>query len=132
MANGVDPDQTASIGAVCSGSTLFATILNSSVLLGIICSRRLQQTTFSDASFHGALRVKLTDKYTECSGAQITVQLGISARRELKFACGSTDSDQSIQTQSKDTDQPAWRAKAVVSLGRNQQNVSFYAPAESM
>ena len=27
MANGVDPDQTAPIGAVCSGSTLFAYIL---------------------------------------------------------------------------------------------------------
>ena len=28
----VDPDQTAPIGAVCSGSTLFASILNSSVM----------------------------------------------------------------------------------------------------
>ena len=28
MANSVDPDQTAPIGAVCSGSTLFATVLN--------------------------------------------------------------------------------------------------------
>ena len=45
MANGVDPDQTAHIGAVCSGSTLFASILNSSVMLG----NYLQQTTFSDA-----------------------------------------------------------------------------------
>ena len=34
MANGVDPDQTAPIGAVCSGSMLFAYILNWSVLLG--------------------------------------------------------------------------------------------------
>ena len=33
MANSVDPDQTASIGAVCSGSTLFASILNLSVML---------------------------------------------------------------------------------------------------
>ena len=31
MANSVDPDQTAPIGAVCSGSTLFASIINSSV-----------------------------------------------------------------------------------------------------
>ena len=34
MANSVDPDQTAltaPIGAICSGSTLFASILNSSV-----------------------------------------------------------------------------------------------------
>ena len=34
MANSVDPDQTAPIGAVCSGSTLFASILNLSVMLG--------------------------------------------------------------------------------------------------
>ena len=54
MANSVDPDQTALIGAVCSGSTLFASILNSSVMLG----NYLQQTTFSDAFFLGALRVK--------------------------------------------------------------------------
>ena len=33
MANSIDPDQTAPIGAVCSGSTLFASILNSSVML---------------------------------------------------------------------------------------------------
>ena len=44
MANSVDPDQTASIGAVCSGSTLFAPILNSSVMLG----NYLQQTTSAD------------------------------------------------------------------------------------
>ena len=54
MANSVDPDQTVPIGAVCSGSTLFASILNSSA---IICIRRFQQTTFSDAFFLGALRV---------------------------------------------------------------------------
>ena len=49
MANSVDPDQTAPIGAVCSGSTLFASILNSSVMLG----NNFQQTisTFSDAFF---------------------------------------------------------------------------------
>ena len=41
MANSVDPDQTASIGAVCSGSKLFASILNSSVISG----NYLQQTT---------------------------------------------------------------------------------------
>ena len=28
MANSLDPDQTAHIGAVCSGSTLFASLLN--------------------------------------------------------------------------------------------------------
>ena len=34
MTNSVDPDQTAPIGAVCSEATLFASILNSSVMLG--------------------------------------------------------------------------------------------------
>ena len=58
MANSVDPDQTAPIGAVCSGFTLFASILNLSVLLG----NYLQQTTSADDIFRcifflGALRV---------------------------------------------------------------------------
>ena len=47
MANSVDQDQTAPIGAVCSGSTLFASILNSSVILG----NYLQQTTSADDIF---------------------------------------------------------------------------------
>ena len=34
MANSVDPDQNAPIGALCSGSMLFATILNLSEMLG--------------------------------------------------------------------------------------------------
>ena len=59
MANNVDPDQTAPIGAVCSGSTLFASILNLSVMLG----NYLQQTTSAVdiircIFFLGALRVK--------------------------------------------------------------------------
>ena len=58
MANSMDPDQTVSMGAVCSGSTLFASILYSSVMIGNFCSRRLQQTTLSYAFFFGALRVK--------------------------------------------------------------------------
>ena len=49
MANSVDPDQTAPMGAVCSGSTLFASILNSSVMLG----NYSQQTTSEDDSFRG-------------------------------------------------------------------------------
>ena len=61
MANSVDPDQTAPIGAVCSGSTLFASELNLSVSKAIICSRQLQQTTFSDTFFLGALRANFTD-----------------------------------------------------------------------
>ena len=47
MANSVDPNQTAPIGAVCSGSTLFASILSSSVNLG----NYLQQTTSADNIF---------------------------------------------------------------------------------
>ena len=60
MANSEDTDQTAPIGAVCSGSTLFASILNSPAMLG----NYLHQTTsaddiFSCISFLGALRVNL-------------------------------------------------------------------------
>ena len=58
MAHSVDPDQTAPIEAVCSGSTLFASILNSSVMSGNF----LQQTTFSDAFFLCTLRVNLFGK----------------------------------------------------------------------
>ena len=68
MANSVDPDQTALIGAVCSGSTLFASILNSSVML----SNYSQQTTSADDIFRclfflGALRVNtIAWKLTLC------------------------------------------------------------------
>ena len=59
MTNSVDPEQTAPIGAVCSGYTLLASILNLSVMLG----NYLQQTTSADdiyrcIFFLGALRVK--------------------------------------------------------------------------
>ena len=47
MAKNVDPDQTAPIGAVCSGSTLYASILNSSVMFG----NYLQQTPSADDIF---------------------------------------------------------------------------------
>ena len=47
MVNNANPDQTAPIGAVCSGSTLFASKLNSSVMLG----NYLQQTTSADDIF---------------------------------------------------------------------------------
>ena len=58
MANIVDPDQTVPIGAVCSESTLFVSILNSSVMLAMY----LQQTTSADDIFRyifflGALRI---------------------------------------------------------------------------
>ena len=44
MANSVDPNQTAPIGVVCFGSTLFASLLNLSVMLGNF----LQQMTSAD------------------------------------------------------------------------------------
>ena len=47
MVNSVNPDQTAPIGAVCSGSTLFVSILKLSVMLG----NYLQQTTSADDIF---------------------------------------------------------------------------------
>ena len=47
MAESVDPDKTAPIGAVCSGSTLFASILDSSVMLG----NYMKQTTSADDIF---------------------------------------------------------------------------------
>ena len=45
--NSVCPDKTAPIEALCSGSTLFASILNSSVMLG----NYLQQMTSADDIF---------------------------------------------------------------------------------
>ena len=47
MANSVNPEQTAPIGAVCSGSVLFASILCSPVMLG----NYLPQTTSADNIF---------------------------------------------------------------------------------
>ena len=47
MTNSVDQDQTAPIGAVCSGSKLSTSILNLSVMLG----NYLQQTTSADDIF---------------------------------------------------------------------------------
>ena len=63
MSNSVDPDQTAPIGAVCSGYILFPSLPNWSVMLG----NYLQQTTSADDFsrrhfqmhfFLGPLRVK--------------------------------------------------------------------------
>ena len=70
MGNSVDPDQTApigAVGAVCFGSTLFASILNWSVM---VCNY-LQQTTSADDIFRcifflGALRVNFELGGTIC------------------------------------------------------------------
>ena len=55
MTYSVDPDQTAPIGAVCSGSTLFASILNLSVMSG----NYLQQTTSAGDIFRCILFLAL-------------------------------------------------------------------------
>ena len=59
MANSVDPDQTAPI-AVCAGSTLFASILNWSVMLGAISNAadNFNRQHFQMHFFLGPLRVK--------------------------------------------------------------------------
>ena len=57
MANRVDPDQTAPIGAVYSGSTLFASILNSSVIIGNYLQQRTSASDiFRCICFLGSLR----------------------------------------------------------------------------
>ena len=58
MANSVDPDQTAPIGAVCSGSTLFASILKfvSNVWQKFV-AEDFSRRHFSDAFFLVTLRV---------------------------------------------------------------------------
>ena len=87
MANVVDPDQTAPIGAVCSASTLFASILNLSVMLG----NYLQQTISADIIFRcifflGALRVKcLGSERCACSGK--TQKLGQRKRSFDPMVC---------------------------------------------
>ena len=57
MANSVDPDQTAPIGAVWSGSTVFASILNFvSNVRQLFAADDFSRRHFSDAFFLGALR----------------------------------------------------------------------------
>ena len=59
MANNVDPDQTAPIGAlICPGSLLFASILNSSVLLcNYFAADDFSRQHFQMHFFLGSLRV---------------------------------------------------------------------------
>ena len=59
MANTVDLDQTAPIGAVCSGSTVFASILNSAVMLGNYLQQMTSDNIFRCIFFLGALRIKI-------------------------------------------------------------------------
>ena len=59
MTNSVDPDQTAPVGAVCSGSTLFASILKLvSYVRQLLAADDFSRRHFSDGFFLGALRVR--------------------------------------------------------------------------
>ena len=58
MANSVDPDQTAPVGAICSGPTLFASILNSSVnVRQLFAADDFSRRHFQMHFFLGPLRV---------------------------------------------------------------------------
>ena len=60
MANSVDPDQTAPIGAVCSGSMLFASILNFvSNVRQLFAADDFSRQHLQMHFFLGALRVNL-------------------------------------------------------------------------
>ena len=72
MTNSVDPDQTASIGAVCSGSTLLASILNLSVMLG----NCLQQTTSAGDIFRYIFFLALYGITLVSSADNISKQFG--------------------------------------------------------
>ena len=63
MAISVNPNQTAPIGAVCSGSTLIASILNSSVMLG----NYLQQTISADDIFKCKFFLGYNTQGTQCA-----------------------------------------------------------------
>ena len=102
MANNVDPDQTAPIGAVCSGSTMFASILNWSVMLGIY----LQQTTsphdiFRCIFFLGALRVNSLPARSFCnlflSSADFFFKFFQNSLRNTIRVSNSLDPDPKLQ-----------------------------------
>ena len=62
MTNSVDPDQTASKGAVCSGSTLFAAMVKFAINVWQLFAADDfgRRHLLSGAFFLGALRVKIT------------------------------------------------------------------------
>ena len=61
MTNSLDPDQTAPIGAVCSGSTLFASILKFVInVWQLFAAATSADDIFRCFFFHGTLRVKPT------------------------------------------------------------------------
>ena len=85
MANSVDPDQTAPIEAVCSGSTLFASILNSSVMLGNYLQLMTSAEDILTHFFLGALRVNVYKPSVLSMGHRKTVQTQI--RHSIIMLC---------------------------------------------
>ena len=85
MANSMNPDQTAPIGAVCSGSMLFASLLNLSIMFG----NYLQQMTSADdifkMHFFGVLRVKMISVTEDCFKSQQTVFIPMICHIMLHF-----------------------------------------------
>ena len=82
----VDPEQTAPTVAVCSGTTLFVSILNSSVMLG----NDLQQTTSADdilrCIFFLALKGKFeVDMFFMCYSQMQTLCDAFSCQSHLYF-----------------------------------------------
>ena len=63
----MDSDQTAPIGAVCSGSTLFSSRLNSSVILRqLFAADDFSRQHFQMHFFLGALRVNFKKNLADC------------------------------------------------------------------
>ena len=60
MANSVDPDQTAFIVAVCSGSMLFVSILFVSNVRQLFAAEDFSRRHFQMHFFLGALKIKLS------------------------------------------------------------------------
>ena len=79
----MNPDKTAPMGAVCSGSTLFASILNSSVMLG----NYLQQTTSVDDIYRCMFFLALQRLMHQC------VHMGADAQAGLRHCCSQTPKD---------------------------------------
>ena len=81
MANSVDPVQTAPIGAVCSGSMLFASIFNSPVnVRQLFAADDFSRQHFQMHFFLGALRVKLLMRLTPS-------KMGLVAKTPDFLAC---------------------------------------------
>ena len=79
MVNSLNPDQTAPIGAVCSGSMLFASILKLSVML----DNYLQQTTSADNIFR-CICFALCFVYVCCVIEPVCAKLSMCSRGSWK------------------------------------------------